>query len=83
MKNKNLGRKATDKITGFTGVITGHAEYLTGCDQYLVQPSQEDKTKYPSSEWFDEGRLTIESVEIKQEDVLAEENGCDYSAPKK
>ncbi len=25
-----------DKITGFSGKVTGHADYITGCDQFLV-----------------------------------------------
>lgn len=83
MKNNNLGRTATDKITGFTGTITGHAEYLTGCDQYLVQPECDDPHKYPDSNWFDEGRLEIGDVQIEQKEVLGAENGCDYTAPKK
>lgn len=83
MKNQNLGKEAKDKITGFKGVITGHAEYLTGCDQYLLQPNCDDVKKYPESNWFDEGRVDFLQESIKQEEVLADENGCDYSAPKK
>lgn len=29
-----LGRKVRDKVTGFEGIVTGRATYLTGCDQY-------------------------------------------------
>ena len=32
------GQLAQDKITGFTGMVTGHSDYMTGCDQYLLQP---------------------------------------------
>ncbi|EPN30018.1 hypothetical protein A245_46208, partial [Pseudomonas syringae pv. actinidiae ICMP 19096] len=34
-----LGKKARDKISGFEGVITGRAQYLTGCDQYVLSPA--------------------------------------------
>lgn len=83
MKNENLGRKAVDKITGFRGVITGHAEYLTGCDQYLIQPKTQGVKNdiYPEAHWFDEGRLDIGKIDIEQTDVVGEENGCDYTAP--
>lgn len=83
MKNQNLGKEAKDKITGFKGIITGHAEYLTGCDQYLIQPEGTDQTKYPEANWFDEGRVDFLKPKIAQEDVLAEENGSDYIAPVK
>jgi hypothetical protein len=83
MKNQNLGRTATDKITQFSGVIVGHAEYLTGCDQYLVKPDCDDTKKYPEAQWFDEGRLSFGEVKISQQEVTSDEKGCDYNAPKK
>lgn len=49
-----LGLKARDKITGFEGVITGRAQYLTGCDQYVLVPPVKDG-QVQKSEWFDEG----------------------------
>ena len=52
-----LGKTAKDVITGFSGVITGHVRYLTGCDQYLLQPKMAEKGKRPAAEWFDETRL--------------------------
>ena len=33
-----LGATAQDKATGFEGTVMGHARYLTGCDQYCLQP---------------------------------------------
>ena len=33
-----LGQKVKDSITGFAGIVTGRAEYITGCHQILVQP---------------------------------------------
>lgn len=27
-----LGKEAKDQITGFTGIVIGHARYITGCD---------------------------------------------------
>ena len=29
-----MGAKVTDKVSGFQGIVTGRAEYSTGCRQY-------------------------------------------------
>ncbi len=81
MKNKNLGKEATDIITGFKGVATGHAEYLTGCDQYCVQPILKKDGNLEDARWFDDGRLLFGKVKIQPEEVQGKENGCDYIAP--
>lgn len=83
-KKIGLGDSAKDKITGFEGVVTGRAEYLTGCDQYVLQPKCKDDSSgsYPSAEWFDEGRLVliVKSV-VSEESVRGSKKGSDYSAP--
>ena len=81
MKKIKLGSLAKDKITGFEGVITGRAEYLTGCNQYVLQPICNDKTNYPAGEWFDEGRIIVLRQKVSNKDVQADKNGCDYIAP--
>lgn len=62
-----LGVKATDVITGFTGIITGRAEYLTGCIQYVLCPPVDKDGKLRESEWFDENRIMVdgEAMETK------------------
>lgn len=52
-----LGRVATDKITGFSGVVTGHAIYITGCNQCLVTPRKDGDKDATDGRWIDEGRL--------------------------
>lgn len=53
-----LGAKVKDKITGYKGVVTGRAEYLTGCIQYLVTQTKTNKEgAIPDGEWLDEVRL--------------------------
>lgn len=57
-----LGDLAQDVITGFRGIVTGHSDYLTGCDQFLLQPQiphDSDTTKFPDGRWFDENRLRV------------------------
>jgi len=82
MKKFKLGLTVKDKITGFTGVLMGHANYYTGCDQYLLQPKANNSDKYPESLWLDEGRLEI-IKEPKAESAKGKRKGCDYSPPKK
>lgn len=75
---------AQDKITGFKGVVTGHADYITGCDQYLIQPGVKDG-EWKEARWFDEGRLVVvdADVPVRFFDVQAEKNGADIPAPVK
>lgn len=82
MKTMQLGQKSKDKITGFEGVLTGKASYLTGCDQYLVQPAVKDGN-FREGKWFDEGRLEVVGEAFTAADVAADKNGCDTTAPVK
>lgn len=71
-----LGATAKDKITGFEGVVTGHARYLTGCDQFLISPRNEKEAR-----WFDVQRLDVdEGVSIVVLDN-SDGNGADLPAP--
>lgn len=79
-----LGDLAKDKITGFEGVVIGHAEYLTGCDQYVLQPKCTDSNSglYPEAQWFDKGRLVLmDKNVVSKKSVKDKEDGCDYQAP--
>jgi len=74
---KNLGKKAQDKITGFTGIITAKCNYLYGCSQYSLTPEVDKDGKRKENEWFDEGRIKILGKGVKAKEVQAEENGCE------
>jgi len=72
-----LGKKAKDKISGFTGVATSMHIYLTGCTQFGIQAECKDNS-LPDIKFFDEGRLEFESETVfKPESVKGKENGCD------
>lgn len=75
-----LGVKVTDRITGFSGVVTGHVRYITGCNQVLVVPRVKADGSYVDAQWFDEQRLRIET-----DDPIVLNNsvtpGCDMPAP--
>jgi hypothetical protein len=49
-----------DRVTGFRGAIVGRADYLTGCNQYLVMPPVGEDGKFVEGIWFDEMRLTVD-----------------------
>jgi uncharacterized protein YbcC (UPF0753/DUF2309 family) len=77
------GNKVTEKVTGFTGIITGTCYYLTGCNQYLVTAKAKDEYSEAKAQWYDEGRLelVIEDKVLTESDVKAESNGCDRVPP--
>ena len=52
-----LGKKAKDKVTGFTGVITTLSFDLYGCIQVVVEKM--DKDNKTMNKWFDVVRLEI------------------------
>ena len=60
-----LGDKVRDTITGFEGIATAHARYLTGCEQFIVQPrcvktnKKLDTKNYPKGVWLDIDRLEV------------------------
>jgi hypothetical protein len=76
-----------DKVTGFVGVVTGMSSYITGCDQYLVQPKVKAESKdFNEPRWFDEGRLKVISIDgqdYKPSDLIGKDNGPDVPAPVK
>ncbi len=74
-----LGSYAKDCITNFTGVVTGHAEYITGCDQYLLSPQTPDK----GPKWFDEQRLVVDLIYAPLTLDNSNGSGADIAAPVK
>jgi hypothetical protein len=54
-----IGMTARDKYTGFTGLVTGKVQYLTGCTQFLLQPHalNEEDGKPAEPVWLDEDRI--------------------------
>ena len=77
------GWKVKDKITGFSGIVIGTVEYLTGCNQALVVPDKLDKDqKRQEGEWFDVQRLArVGKTQIKLDN--GKTPGCDISPPKR
>lgn len=70
MAKFELGETVRDIITGFQGVITGHVDYITGCDQYILQPKAKDKKTTSDALWVDEDRLQ----KVKAKKVVIKRN---------
>ncbi len=55
-----MGKTYEDGITGFKGVCTGIAQYLTGCTQMLLVPKAKEKgSDYQEGHRFDWTRLKM------------------------
>lgn len=53
-----LGDLCKDKVTGFKGIISCYAVYLTGCDRVLLQ-GKADKSGQSYTLWSDIGAVEI------------------------
>lgn len=76
-----LGITVKDKITGFSGIVTGFVQYISGCNQALVAPRVGSDGRQGDSCWFDVQRLE-RNVDVP---TLVLDNGatpgCDRAAP--
>ncbi len=74
-----LGIKVKDVISGFSGVITGRAQHITGCNTYGVNPQKVVEGKIQEVQWFDEQRII--AVPGKKLVIKNELNGPDGKNP--
>lgn len=75
-----LGDRVKDTLTGFTGVVTGRAEYLTGCNQVYILPKSEKENEIKDGAWFDIER--IEKLEDRVVEVSSRRTGADVPPPR-
>lgn len=81
--NELFGKKAKDKVTGFTGIITGVSMWMYGCNQYCIIPPVDKDGKMGDGQWFDEGRVEVIQDAVDPASVKGKKNGADqYNMPK-
>jgi hypothetical protein len=77
-----FGTQVRDRITGFTGTLTGKCSYISGCSQGLVAPKVGADGAFKTSEWFD-----LQRLEAIEGDVISLDNGAtpgaDLAAPRR
>jgi hypothetical protein len=83
MFEHTLGKRAKDKITGFSGILTARCEYLTGCNRYCIQPTDLQDGKPIDGLYFDEAQIEIISDGILAKDVKGKKNGACAPTPTK
>ena len=85
LAKRRYGMVATDKISGFSGIVIGFAQYVTGCDQYLVAPKIEDDKPgvLPESHWFDVNRLKFKKAPKPVKIATKRNRGACKAAPRK
>lgn len=54
-----MGKKARDKITGFTGIVASVSFDLYGCIQAVLSPPLDKDGKPVDGRWFDIHRLEV------------------------
>lgn len=72
-----LGMKVSDKVTGFSGVVTSVSFDLYGCVQALVHPGVDENGKLRDQAWFDIIRL----VQTQPVPVMESPKFVDASGP--
>jgi hypothetical protein len=81
-----IGQTVVDRITGFKGVVTGRADFITGCNRYQVQPRVKEDGTYVESQWYDEHILVVDTsvprLNVVREKPAAVKNGAYGSDPR-
>lgn len=75
-----FGSTVRDRITLFSGYVVGYCEYISGCNQILVQPGCKDNGDFVESRWMDVDRLERLPITPIQLNVTAA--GFDKPAPR-
>lgn len=78
-----LGKKFRDVVTGFEGVCTGRADYVSGCSQALIVPPIGPGGEFRAGEWFDVQRLSQVGNKVLAFDNVRALGGPDRGAPKR
>ena len=52
-----LGDVVRDDVTGYTGTVTGRANFITSSDRFCVEAPVDDTGRPVPAEWFNASRL--------------------------
>ena len=72
-----LGQFVKDKVTGFTGIVIGRSNHISGCDTFGVQPATLKDGAPQDCKWFDEPRLQATGKSMDIVDTRAKRTGAD------
>lgn len=81
MSDIQLGSQVIHSVTGFTGIATGRAIYLSGCVNLLVKPKVDKEGKMREGHWIDENELEV--VEAAEHEELKPTGGPRPEEPPK
>ena len=80
MVNVNLGDKARDTVSGFSGVCVARTEWLNGCWRMTLQPQGLDKDGKPQeAQTFDDFQLEV--TDPKHKPIGSKETGGPRDGP--
>lgn len=68
----DLGSRAKDKISGFTGIIVSRSQHLFGCSRYWIAPETHKDGKVEGGGWFDEDSVDIVQINVVKATVYRE-----------
>lgn len=75
-----LGDEVIDSIENFRGIVVGTVQFISGCDQLLVQPPIGEDGKRITGYWIDIDRIKIIKRAVHQR-AKVDRVGADGQAP--
>lgn len=60
-----IGHEVKDIVTGITGTVMAHTQWLTGCDTVVVEPKVGSDGKKPDNLSFDLNRVEYHSEGVR------------------
>lgn len=76
-----LGCFYKDVISGASGISIGRVEYITGCNQVLLEPGIDAQGKKVDAFWVDEQRCELDASREKIVLDNGSTPGCALAAP--
>lgn len=71
-----LGDRAKDRLTGFTGIVTGIHKFISGCNKVTLAPEELKDGKPVETQWFD-----VQFIEVIKPGAFPLDNGKTPGGP--